>query len=308
MKQAHYTLEFETPADTVYALAGAADGACFAACSSGLYRSRDFGASWKLQAVSQEQVTTAVALSPAFASDRSLFAAVKGGILRSSDAGDTWFTTGFPAPPPLFSSLLVSPNFERDGVLLAGTLEDGVFASNDRGVHWQPWNFGLFDLNVLSLAISPHWCDDETVYAGAETGLYRSGNGGRAWRFTAFPSDSAPVLSLMIATDHDSGGSKLFAGCESHGLLASCDQGETWRRLAAESLPVALNQLALRRNSDGDSALYAMGDDGIMRSDDHGETWVALWQTEDAPTAMLCLDDAMLVGILGKGIMRIPLR
>ena len=136
-----------------------------------MYRSIDGGSSWKLLRVSDEQVTTAVAVSPSFETDRSVFAAVKGGILRSSDGGDTWFATGFPAPPPVFSSLVVSPDFERDGVLLAGTLEDGVYSSSDRAVRWQPWNFGLFDLHVLCLVISPHWRADETVFAGTETGL-----------------------------------------------------------------------------------------------------------------------------------------
>ena len=308
MAQADYRLEFETSADNVYDMAAGADGLCFAACGSGLYRSRDYGDSWELLAAAREQSTTAVALSPAFASDRTVFAAVKGGIMRSSDGGDTWFTTVFPAPPPLFSSLVVSPEFERDGVLLAGTLADGVFASSDRGVRWQPWNFGLFDLSVLCLALSPRWLDDETVYAGTETGLYRSANGGRAWRFRGFASESAPVLSLVIVADAETSGSRLFAGSESHGLLASCDEGETWRRLAADSLDSAVNQLHLWRKRDGDAALYAMSDGGILRSDDDGGRWSVLWRTEKAPTAMLCLDDALLVGIFGKGIMKIPLR
>ena len=79
---------------------------------------------------------------------------------------------------------------------LAGTLEDGVFSSTDRGGRWGAWNFGLFDLNVLCLALSPTWTRDETVYAGTETGLYRSTNGGRAWRHSGFPSELAPALCI----------------------------------------------------------------------------------------------------------------
>ena len=134
---AKVTLELATANDATYALAAspdfARDGICFAACGSGLYRSADGGESWRKLRASSELVTTAVAVSPAFAQDRSVFAAVKGGILRSSDAGETWFTAAFPAPPPVFSSLEVSPNFERDGFLLAATMEDGVFSSTDRG-------------------------------------------------------------------------------------------------------------------------------------------------------------------------------
>ncbi len=308
MKHSIFSLEFQTAADTVYALAAAPEGPCFAACNSGLYRSLDKGCTWKLLDTSAEKVTTAVAISPQFTADRSVFAAVKGGILRSSDAGETWFTTAFPAPPPLFSSLVVSPDFEHDGVLLAGTLEDGVFSSSNRGIDWQPWNFGLFDLNVLSLAISPHWRADEMVFAAAETGLYRSGNGGRAWRFTGFPTECAPVLCMTILADESADKFKLFAGSETHGLLVSRDEGETWQRLAPDSLPAAVNQLQVSCDSDGSFTMYAMADDGILRSNDEGETWVALQAIEGAPTAVLILDDAVLLGILGQGIMRIPLR
>lgn len=303
MTRAGITLEFETAEDTVYALA-AGGKVCFAACSCGLFRSCDAGASWQRLSPSSETVTTAVALSPAFDSDRSVFAAVKGGILRSSDAGDSWFTSAFPAPPPLFSCLALSPDFERDGVLLAGTLEDGIFSSADRGLRWQPWNFGLFDLNVLCLALSPHWQRDETVFAGTETGLYRSGNGGRAWRFSGFPTEFAPVLSLAAAADQASGATLLFAGGEAQGLQVSCDQGESWRALALES---TVNQLQVLYAGDGGFALYALVDEGVARSQDRGESWTLLQRTEAMPTAMLLLDDALLLGLHGHGVMRLPL-
>ena len=245
-----------------------------------------------------------LALSPEFERDRAVFAAVKGGILRSSDGGDSWYTSAFPAPPPLFSCLAVSPEFERDGVLLAGTLEDGVFSSADRGVRWQPWNFGLFDLNVLCLALSPNWSQDETVYAGTETGLYRSGNGGRAWRFSGFPSELAPVLALALAPDPASGEALLFAGGEAPGLQVSRDQGESWCSLPLES---AVNQLAVHCAEDGGFVLVALVDEGVARSDDGGKSWALVEQTDALPTAMLLLDDALLLGIHGRGVMRLPL-
>ncbi len=307
MCQASYSLKFDDPADTVYALAASPGGVCFAACGSGLYRSLDGGLSWELLRISQEQLTTAVAVSPDFASDRSVFAAVKGGILRSSDGGDTWFTAAFPAPPPVFSSLVASPEFERDGVLLAGTLEDGVFSSEDRGVHWQPWNFGLFDLHVLCLALSPNWGADETILAGADTGLYRSGNGGRAWRVADFPAELAPVLCLAVFGAGARGGMMLLAGTEDNGLLASQDEGRNWRRLAADSIDSAVNQLQVVEGAAGRGALFALVDGTVLRSLDGGRNWEIALRADGAASAMLVRDDVILMGVQGQGILRKPI-
>ena len=305
-----YTLRLSGADDAPFGFAAsptfARDGICFAACASGLYRSQDGGARWELLRTSPEPLTTAVAVSPAFADDRSLFAAVKGGVLRSVDGGDTWFTARFPAPPPVFSGLLVSPGFEGDGILLAGALEDGVFSSSDRGGRWQPWNFGLFDLNVLCLALSPCWLEDETVYAGAETGLYRSTNGGRAWRHTGFPTELAPALCIASFVDRRSGSNRLLVGTESEGLLASSDQGETWERLAADARSGAVNQLHVDAN--GAISLYALTGDGVMRSDDQGQSWSELIRVDGIATAMLPLGDVLLLGLQGKGVMLLPLK
>ncbi len=304
-----YALELTSADDTPFDFAAspdfARDGICFAACGSGLYRSQDGGLRWELLRTSPEPVTTAVAVSPAFAADRSLFAAVKGGVLRSADGGDTWFAARFPAPPPVFSSLVVSPGFERDGLLLAGTLEDGLFSSSDRGGRWGPWNFGLFDLNVLCLALSPGWIEEETAYAGTETGLYRSTNGGRAWRHTGFPAEFAPALSITSFDDGRSGLTRLLVGTESSGLLASCDQGETWERLAVDSFSGAVNQLHIDANAG--NALYALTVDGVMRSDDEGQSWSDLIRVDGMATAMLPLGDVLLLGLQGEGLMRLPL-
>ena len=309
--EAKVTLALANADDAVYALGASPDfprdGLCFAACASGLYRSADGGHSWRRLPASSERVTTAVAVSPAFAEDRSVFAAVKGGILRSSNGGDTWFTTAFPAPPPVFSALVVSPGFERDGMLLAATLEDGVFSSEDRGGRWGAWNFGLFDLNALCLALSPEWTEDETAYVGTETGLYRSTNGGRAWRHSGFPAELAPALCLVCFQNPSSGSQVLLVGTESNGLYASHDQGETWERWAAEAIEGAVNQLHMRQDSEGNPSLYALTDEGVLRSNDCGRSWRDLLRLANPPSAMLPLDDVLLLGVQGEGVLRISL-
>ncbi|NJN96241.1 MAG: hypothetical protein HC875_20080 [Anaerolineales bacterium] len=121
--------------DVVYALAAAPDfeqsGICFAAQVTGLFRSPDKGHTWQDAYASLKLdsplPTSAVALSPQFETDRTVFAGMAGAVLRSTDGGQTWMVATLPSPPPIVSMLTVSPNYAHDGMVFAGTLEDGVF-------------------------------------------------------------------------------------------------------------------------------------------------------------------------------------
>ncbi|NIV35567.1 MAG: hypothetical protein GWN58_40785, partial [Anaerolineae bacterium] len=70
---------------------------------------------------------------------------------------------------------------------------------------------------------------------GVDSGIFRSTNGGRAWREVDFSPDLAPVLSLALSPAYAEDGI-LFAGTESHGLYRSQDGGRTWTRLGEERI------------------------------------------------------------------------
>jgi photosystem II stability/assembly factor-like uncharacterized protein len=272
--------------DVVYALAASPnfeeDGICFAARASGLLRSEDGGHSWQNAYASLELeaplATAAVAISPNFETDRSVFAGAAGGILRSMDGGHTWHVAILPSPPPFVSDLVVSPNFARDGTLLAGTLEDGIFRSGNRGEHWAAWNFGLLDLNILCIAISPDYANDETLFVGTESGIFRSTNGGRAWREVDFSPDLAPVLSLAISPNYATDG-VLFAGTESHGLFHSRDRGHTWERPGKGAVADTVNGILLSPEFPAKSDLLMLLANGLGISRDGGHSWLN-WKAE----------------------------
>lgn len=258
--------------DIVYALAGGPD-ICFAARHSGLWRSDDGGAQWQpvndIAGVPAGMPITALAVSPFYRSDGTVFASVPGGILRSTDGGKQWAVVALPSPPPFVSALAVSPNYEGDGVVFAPTLEDGIFRSIDRGVTWQAWNFGLFDRNILSIAVSPAFAHDRTVYVGAETGVFCSRNGGSAWRETGFPTDSAPVLSLSISSQFAQDGI-LFAGTEAAGVFYSADRGKTWQQALTCG---AVNTILLSSTFPETADLLVVSNDTLWLSRDRGQSW-----------------------------------
>lgn len=272
--------------EIVHALAAspdfARDGICFAARTSGLYRSDDGGYTWQLAhnpAKTEKPLpASAVVLSPHFAVDKTVFAGVPGAVMYSEDAGQTWHTVALSSPPPFVSALAISPHYAEDGCVFAGTVEDGVFRSGDRGAHWAAWNFGLLDLNVLSLAVSPDYARDQTLFAGTDSGMFRSTTGGRAWReVDAGPegtrsTDFAPVLSLAISPQYATDGT-LFAGSESLGLYRSSDRGRTWQRLGEDVLSGPINGIVLDPQYPTRPRILVLLHAALMVSADDGATW-----------------------------------
>ena len=249
------TLQVNLTTDAVTGLARSG-ATLYAARTSGLYRSVDGGATWQNTFAKLDEGLAATAVA---ALDQTVFVGTKGAVLRSDDAGDTWHISGLVTPPPLVVALAVSPNFAEDGTVLAGTAEDGVFVSTDRGASWVPWNFSLLDLNVYALALSPHYAQDHTVYVGTESGIFRSSNGGRGWRELPFPMDVAPVLALGVSAN-----GTIYAGTEDHGLYASTDGGAAWTQIKASGSVQTL---------DVSAALNALLPDQLWHSTDGGQSW-----------------------------------
>jgi hypothetical protein len=168
--------------------------------------------------------------------------------------------------------MAVSPNYERDGTLLVGTMEDGVYRSEDRGLNWMACNFGLTDLGVLSIAMSPDFAADDTVYLGTESGVFYSTNGGRAWKESGFPVDEAPVLCLGISPEHKKDGI-LWAGTESNGIFISDDRADNWRRLAPDQISESVNGIVISNEYPDKASLLVLTSHTVLLSRDGGQSW-----------------------------------
>lgn len=282
---------------------------CFAARQTGLYRSVDGGESWDYLYDSLELEgdvpTTSVVLGPHYdgVEHRSLFAGVPGGVLRSMDGGETWFATILDSPPPAVSAMVISPTYVEDGVLLAATTEDGIFRSANRGGHWSRWNFGLLDLNVFCLAISPGFGSDETLLAGVESGIFRSTNGGRAWREVELSVGYEPVVSLALSPSYPEDG-VIFAGTETQGLLMSGDSGEHWERLGADVITDPVNMIVLSPDYPAQPDVLALLEGALWLSRDGGVSWRQLETGSTSMTAVaaprgLAPGAPLLVGLMG---------
>ena len=198
------------------------------------------------------------------------------------------FILGFSVPPASAASpawkplglyggsvqaLAYSPIFPSDHTVFAavgngGSEGHGIFKSTDAGLTWTPANNGLLYLpggavfNVTSLAISPNYAVDHTIFAGS-AGLWRSTDAGASWSLLASTlNPQSLAISPNFAVDRT-----LFAST-GWAVSRSTDGGGTWQSASA----CCGTGLAVSPNFTADHTVFA----GRSRSTDGGQTFTTV--------------------------------
>jgi photosystem II stability/assembly factor-like uncharacterized protein len=155
----------------------------FAGTSEGLWRSKDGGKRWMLL-TSKAVVIRSVVIHPT-RPGRVLIATDDFGIRLSDNLGDdfTDANAGF-----IHRHILaIMPDVTERGRVLASVYHDGtadsVFSSLDGGETWQPASRGLGPRDVFAFYQMPD--NPSVIYAGTNTGVYRSNDRGVNWAFVS---------------------------------------------------------------------------------------------------------------------------
>jgi photosystem II stability/assembly factor-like uncharacterized protein len=132
-----------------------------------------------------------------------------------------------------------------------------------------------FPLNSRIQALVAHPAEPHSIFAGGDTGLFVSRNGGADWQRVGAPGNVPTIWSLAI----DPGDPRvLFAGTRPAGVYRSRDGGQRWEKLA---LPIAAEcsigtpfVTSVMVDPDDHQLVWAGVEiDGVFRSQDGGETW-----------------------------------
>jgi photosystem II stability/assembly factor-like uncharacterized protein len=188
--------------------------------------------------------------------------------LPASAGINEWTSNG---PKGGLLSLAFSPDYANDSTVFAAvdagiSYTGGVYKSTDGGETWTQVNSGLPYPLAHSVAISPNYADDSTVFAGTYHGVYKSTDGGETWtRMNCYYYVQSVAISPDYANDPT-----VFAVTDD-GVYKSTDGGETWTQIGLSNTVVY--SVAVSPNYADDSAVFAGTYHGFYKSTDGGETW-----------------------------------
>ncbi len=181
-----------------------------------VFKSTNAGTSWgALNTSFPSTQLSALAISPNFTGDGILFATTWNGNFESTDGGASWTKNNFSG------ALAFSPGFGTDKRIFGLSNSGGFFISSDAGASWTESSTGITAADVLSIAVSPGYANDGTIFAGTDAGMFKSTDRGVSWNRIA-PSGSILAISPDYASD------RTIFGASLNVLYRSTDGGSTW--------------------------------------------------------------------------------
>lgn len=126
---------------------------------------------------------------------------------------------------------------------------------------WAPSNNGLGDQSVGAL-----FADDDSLYAGTITGVYKSTNSGASWSSSSIGLPSVTNFFSIVRS-----GNYLVAGGDAAGIWRSSNNGASW---VQTTTGVLTNEYTYALSTNGNTVYAAFGfPSSVGISTDNGATW-----------------------------------
>jgi len=271
----------------------------FAGTASGLWRSRDWGASFQraTAAMSGSPLEGLGAVHSVRAQTPRVFVGADSGLLLSEDLGLTWkrlalekkvlsvMSSRYPeADPTLFAGtpegLYKSEDFGRSfrlaglkdlavtrmewpGPALILATSGGLYVSNDSGRGFEGPARGLPPGEIRGIAPSSYYSVDPVAFVGAGLGVHLSKDGCRSFEPAGLSDRTVYDLYWL--------GPLLYAATD-RGVFRTEDMGRSWLGLDQGFKGSALRMLFPLAPDQG-SIIFVAGDAGLHRTSDGGINW-----------------------------------
>jgi photosystem II stability/assembly factor-like uncharacterized protein len=190
-----------------------------------------------------------------------MFAATSEGVFSSANGGRAWRKTKLAPDEDIIDVLAVSPAYDEDQTVYAGSESGALYRSTNGGRSWDVLHEQLAEGPLNCLWLAPDFGESRRMVAGAGSYILVSQDGGDTWTAPV----NVPGTVLALAGDAD----VLLAGLHDVGVYKSTDGGATWASSSA-----GLSARGFAHLIASDHTLYAMGpQEGLWQSDNGGETW-----------------------------------
>ena len=114
--------------------------------------------------------------------------------------------------------------------ICVGTLGTGAWHSMDGGETWKRVAKGLWgESRIFGLAVHPK--EPQTIYAGADDGVYRSRDQGQSFEHLDSPMNAMDVWKIALDPVNPD---TIFAGTRPAALFRSRDGGQHWEQLTVD--------------------------------------------------------------------------
>lgn len=218
-----------------------------------IYTSSDSGANWSQLA--SNMLVDSIALGTTAGGETRLFGTSENGVARSENGGLTWTLYNEGLDVLFVNSIAVSPAYESDHIIFA-VGNSRLFRSTDSAETWSelhPENFlasipsssdtaasnqALSATEYLnSVALSPVFASDHTVFVGGERGVYRSQDSGDTWELFSNGLPETRVLTIGVSPNY-ANDQRIFVGLDADlgdtNIYLSEDKGETWQATGSD--------------------------------------------------------------------------
>ena len=217
-------------------------------------------------------------------------------------------------PHDPIETVAVSPNYAQDKTVLAATgglsIKIGIYAllkSTDGGVNWSVVAGLPNNSQINSIAFSPAYAVDQTIYSAGTGGLFSTTNQGSVWSMLL----KSPLLNVTLSPNFANDNTMLVVTMQKT-ILESTNRGQTWTALTLPAFSSGgPTVIAVSPNFAVDKTLLLGSTaDGIFKSADGGMTWT---QTTSGMTlasvTALCFspafatDQRAFAATLGTGVL-----
>ncbi|MEJ5367133.1 MAG: hypothetical protein WHT08_02365 [Bryobacteraceae bacterium] len=244
---------------------------------SGLYESRDGGASWiaveKTKTFPEGHVTRLAACP---SREDFLLAGNDERIYRSRDGGRVWMPVRIGGGARLRIQALACVASGGREILLAGT-DTGLWRSLDLGTSWQPVQITKANIRHSVQELMAAQIDGGRVLARTAHTVYLSADGGASWRVLSMLFPAASIYDMAVTE-------KTLLAATATGLYLSADEGAHWEKIESGLEPGTVSTLAAQTGRGG--VVYAGQFGRIYRSDDGGRHWQTV-EGADLPAVSL---------------------